>query len=227
MTFWIWVLLIIAIVFISICLSQISFHFHGTRVKNDDNINLVIKGFYGFFRYRYNIPYVQYEGIWNGIVVKLQSKSENVTAVTKVQQKEKLTPRRIERFFKKFKRIVEHIVDLNEWLRRTIAHIKCTQFRWYTTVGVGDAPETAILTGLIWGVKSTLCGFAFRLINLQTQPKLAVHPRYNSTQFSTEISCIGKIRLGYAILAGLLLGVRMMKVKGGVSTWQNILFKAS
>ncbi|MNP50215.1 hypothetical protein D3C76_1444640 [compost metagenome] len=100
------------------------------------------------------------------------------------------------------------------------------ELEWSTNVGLDDAVHTATLTGALWGVKATLVGWLTGYIRLTKRPKLFVVPEFGGKPlFSTEIRCIAEIRCGYAIYAGLVLIVRVLKVKGGVKKWWTILFK--
>nr|WP_253298263.1 DUF2953 domain-containing protein [Paenibacillus sp. MSJ-34] len=97
---------------------------------------------------------------------------------------------------------------------------------WSTDIGIGSAADTAIATGVVWAVKSVAAGWAAATFRFMQNPQLAVYPQFHTPQFATELDCIAKIRFGQAIVAGLALIVRVLKVKGGLRTWQNILFKA-
>ncbi len=112
------------------------------------------------------------------------------------------------------------------WLRRTLSHVRITSWNWSTIVGTGDAVWTAMTTGMLWSAQTSLLGVLSQFMRLTAEPHMKVQPLYNQTYFSTEWSCIAKMSFGYAILAGLQLLVRIKKVKGGFTVWQNILFKA-
>jgi hypothetical protein len=140
--------------------------------------------------------------------------------------KHHITKEKIARFYRSSKLLMENIVGFPVWVKDSLSRVRCTQLRWETRVGIGDAPETAMTTGLLWGVKSSLLGFLFSSMQIETKPKVLVEPQYNQMQFSTEFACIVKIRVGHAMVAGLLLLFRILRVKGGLRTWQSILFKA-
>ncbi|MNJ79033.1 hypothetical protein D3C77_769310 [compost metagenome] len=60
-------------------------------------------------------------------------------------------------------------------------------------------------------------------ISLKQRPKLFVVPVFGKPPlFATEIECNGEIRCGYAMYAGFVLIVRVLKVKGGLKKWLSI-----
>ena len=99
--------------------------------------------------------------------------------------------------------------------------------RWSTRIALEHAADTAVATGLLHAVKHTIMGWmSYRLI-MEELPEIQVVPVFNGPpQISTELRCIAKISCGKAMYAGLVLIVRVLKVKGGVRSWQNTLFKA-
>jgi hypothetical protein len=110
-------------------------------------------------------------------------------------------------------------------MKDTAGHLECTQFRWQTRIGLGDAPETAITTGIVWGLKSSLLGLTLPHIDLKTKPFVQVAPQYNSQHFSTDLLCKLQIRVFYLVQAAFRLLPRIWKAKGSWKSWQHILAK--
>jgi hypothetical protein len=131
----------------------------------------------------------------------------------------------IMQFYDRVQIIVKNIFNLTEWTKDTLSHVECTYVRWHTRVGIGDAPETAVVTGLLWGVKSSLLSFVMSRICLKAQPDVQVVPQYNQQLFSTDLICKAQIRLGHVLMAGLRLVVRMLKGQGSLREWRQILFQ--
>jgi hypothetical protein len=71
-----------------------------------------------------------------------------------------------------------------------------------------------------------MMGFLFRFIKLDVRPEINVSPQYNKTEFSTQMLFILHIRMYYVASAGIHLLYRILKVKGGLKTWQRVLFGA-
>jgi hypothetical protein len=221
---WVWILGLIAVFVTLILMSLIRIRVLFTRQQQeDDNLVVNIKALFGLVRLRYEIPVIKLS-LTDDLNVKTDDKSKTVETLT--HKHKNITPMKIITFFKRNFKIVTNVFGFRDWLQGTLRHVKCTKIRWSTNIGLGDAPDTAVTAGIVWGLKTSLLGYVFKYIALDTRPELAVNPQFNRTQFTTELLCIVKFRLGYAIFAGLLLIVRILKVKGGIRAWQNILFKA-
>lgn len=223
---WVWGSIFVLLICFAVAMfSNMEFHLYFFRQNHNDHAYIDIRGFFGWIKFRYEVPVIKFKNWKDGFLVKTE-KVENFRPDSFDQNKGLLNRETIIRFYEKSKLLLANIFNFSEWFTETLTHMRCTKLRWVTYIGIGDAPDTAITTGIVWGLKSSLLGYVQKFIHLDSTPLMAVNPQYNRTHFSTEMSCILKIRLGYAIIAGLLLIVRMMKVKGGVKTWQNILFKA-
>ncbi|MNY41936.1 hypothetical protein D3C86_1767840 [compost metagenome] len=111
-------------------------------------------------------------------------------------------------------------------MKQTMAKVECTELKWITRVGLGDAPETAITTGTIWAIKSSLLGFSMPYVKLTAKPRVDVVPQYNEKQFATEFHMVNRIRVWYAVTAGIRLVYRAAKVKGGIRSWIQFALKA-
>lgn len=183
-----------------------------------------IRALFGLVSLRYDIPLIQFISLTRGVQVKVGEENKNIPMEDK-EDDATITWEKINNSYDKFMKFLSEVSDYFYWLKQTMAKIHVTEFNWYTRLGIGEAPETAIATGMAWAVKSTVAGWLFQFVKLRKAPQLSVVPMYNRTLFSTELSCITKIRTGNAIIAGLKLLVRMIKAKGGIRRWQNILSK--
>lgn len=222
---WVWFLLVVMIVMIIATLfSRVRAHIVYSRESEDDHFYVQIKALFGAIRYRYSLPTIKFEGLKQGVSLE----TEKTTNIPMPDSKDQIKIDRedIVSRYEKFRELISHVLGFHRWLLSTLKHTHCSQISWITNVGLDDAAETAITTGMIWGLKTSILGIIFNHIQLEAQPQLAVVPQFNNPQFQTHFDCIIRIRLGYAMFAGLHLLVRIYKVKGGIRTWQNILSKA-
>ncbi|WP_141501014.1 DUF2953 domain-containing protein [Paenibacillus luteus] len=211
-------------ILIIILRSKVVIKGHLKRVGSDDDAELNIKALYGIIRYRYKVPII----LFTGTSVQLQEQVTKAKAGidTWKQYNEEIDAEKIARSIDKFKHLLHVTRNLTGWARKTLTKVHLLEWNWTTFVGTGDAMWTAMTTGAVWSVKTSIIGLLSQMLKLKTEPKMNVQPIYQGAAFRTEWSCIAQIRFGYAILAGLQLLVRMRKTKGGVKAWQNILFKA-
>ncbi|NOU72128.1 DUF2953 domain-containing protein [Paenibacillus sp. LMG 31458] len=218
------VCLFIIFVIIVFLFSFIRGEFNFSRVKDNDTLSVEMRALFGLIRYRYVIPIIQFKGFTKGILIK----SEIVTKASsklKDETKDHITKEKILYVYNQAKEALVHTLNLYDWTKQTLAKVECTDLKWITRVGVGDAPETAITTGAIWGIKSSLLGFSIRYVNLTGKPHIDVIPQYNEKQFSTEFRFAGRIRIWFVVVAGVRLISRAAKVKGGIRTWIQIVLK--
>lgn len=226
MDWWAWTLLVLAVLVLAAWVSNVRVQIYYSRVEDNDRFYVYIRGLYGLVRYKLEVPIIKFRSLSKGIAFKAEQVNEMQDNLIG-ESMGNIDREKILRYYDKFKRVLQATFDMKQWAKDTMAHMCCTDLKWVTKVGVGDAPETAITTGLVWTVKSSILAYMFQFMHRDVRPELRVIPMYNQTFFSTEISCIAQIRLGQAIFAGLHLLVRIMKVKGGIKAWQNILSKAS
>jgi hypothetical protein len=158
--------------------------------------------------------------------VKVKEKTEGSPKEHPETNEIQLDKDKIVAYFRNSKDFLKSVNHFDEWLKQSLSLVHCTELKWVSYVGLGDAMESAVTTGLVWGLKSSVLGYGLKFVRLDKQPKISVWPVYNKPHFSTELYCIVKIRIGYAIFAGLLLYVRTLQTKGGNQPWQNTLSKA-
>lgn len=223
LVWWI-VVSIVLVVVLLVLMSDIELKLRIDREGERDRWKLNIRWLYGLVRYTMKIPALKWKG--NQLEVhekQINDRSQQVLNETnpKINRDVLMTG------YHKITRLIRNTFEFSRWLKKTLRHIRCRELYWLTSIGAGEAVETATLTGLAWSLKGSIIGYVSKYITLQVQPRLAIEPYYNQTTFATELSCIFKFRTGYAILAGLLLMVRVLRIKGGMKTWRNTLFKAS
>ncbi|MEX2462135.1 MAG: DUF2953 domain-containing protein [Paenibacillaceae bacterium] len=220
---WLGLVLFVVIVVVWIGLSHLHIQLFFSRVKDNDYFFVHFKMLGGLITYRMDIPLVEYRGVFRGIIVKIRRSMRLPKNENQHKQKQQFTPERISDIYHWGKHLLAHLMDFTVWLRHTLMHVKCSEFRWDTRLGIGDAAETALATGMLWAVKSTAFGYIFQYVHLQAKPKLSIQPQYNHPEFSTELSCRANIRIGYLFFSLLLLVWRIMKSKGGLKIWQRVL----
>lgn len=193
-------------------------------VGEDEDAELNIRALFGLIRYQYKIPYVRFTG--KSLKLEEEVNQSDVGINTWKQFNDEIDAEKVTSFIDKFKHILYITRDLKGWIRGTLSKVNITEWKWSTAVGTGDAMWTAMATGSLWSVKTSIIGVISQMVHVKAQPMMEVSPNFQKAAFATEWSCIAQIRFGYAILAGLQLLVRMKKWKGGVKAWQNTLFKA-
>lgn len=213
--------------FTAICFSRVYGTISFTKLQDNDNLTIEIKGLYGLVKTKIHIPIIQFVNIREGIYVKSKQVDRQIQRETSKNNEKNINKKWLKRFSLKTRLLINKTVDLQGWIKQTLKLVHCNDLRWTSYVGVGDAPQTAICTGAIWALKSTLVGFAVNLVRLETVPDLSVNPLYNRTQFMTELKIGAHVRVGSVILACIRLLNRIRKVPGGPKIWRKVLYSKS
>lgn len=100
----------------------------------------------------------------------------------------------------------------------------CEAWSWQTRFGTGDAASTAILYGIIWGVKATAYSVLSRWVHFRSTPSFLVVPDYNKATLAVVFDGIFRFRIGqiilmetFVILRRWIKGVGRFGVRQGTS----------
>ncbi|MEK3881500.1 DUF2953 domain-containing protein [Paenibacillus sp. PL2-23] len=225
---WIWAggFFVVLLAAMAVVMSPIVVNGYVKRVgrNNDDEAIIRVRALYGLLQFKYKVPIMK----WTGTAVKMEEQisAKSAGIDTWKQFEDEINADKVARSIDRLRDILHMVRDLTGLIRKTMSHVKLTDWRWTTSVGTGDAMWTAMATGAVWSIKTSILGVLSQMVQIKNNPSVSVNPSFNHPAFTTEWSCIAQIRLGYAILAGLQLLVRMKRWKGGVKAWQNTLFKA-
>ncbi|MDQ6418280.1 DUF2953 domain-containing protein [Paenibacillus sp. LHD-117] len=214
----------LVMLFIAACTSQVVINGYIKRIGSDDDAEIRIKALFGLIKFQYKMPIARIDGL--SIKVQEEVSSKNAGINTWKEYNDEIDPERVVSMLDKFKQVLHLTRDLTGWMKKTLTKVRLVEWNWSTSVGTGDAMWTAMATGMVWSVQSSVLGVLSQIVHLKAEPDMKVNPVFERPVFATEWSCIAQIRFGYAILAGLQLLLRMKKTKGGVKAWQNILSKA-
>jgi hypothetical protein len=193
--------------------------------NSEDEIIIHVDAVFGLVKKRIAVPIITFKNFYERMETKAEYMDEPQHQLG-AEPKKATDKHAIKNGFQKARELLAHCSQFNKWLTDTLAHVRCTRLFWKTEVGVGDAAETALTTGMIWGLKTSLLGVVFRFIKLAARPQLHVAPFFNETKFSTQLLILAQIRFFYIVVAGIRLLYRIVKVKNGLKTWQRVLFKA-
>lgn len=234
MSLWDWLgvilialLMVLFLAMILVLRSTITIQMKARKSNQDETIKIEVTMLFGIIHFHYIIPRMSFSNLRTGLKVE-NDHADNLFSGHTNSEKQHINKEKIDQWSERVRQILQSTEGLFPWLKTTLKKISFQQFDWSTNVALSDAAVTATLTGALWAIKSTLVGWLSQYISLRQQPRLFVVPLFNSPPiFTTELSCIAKIRCGHAIYAGLVLIVRVLKVKGGMRKWLNILFKGS
>ncbi|HJV45235.1 MAG TPA: DUF2953 domain-containing protein [Bacillota bacterium] len=217
-----WILIVMLILFVIIFCTNVKIFLEYRRERENDMITIQMSIWFGLIRFKYQIPMLQINSLFQGVKVNKQTTaSENASPKKK---RFRITPQQIHKYIQKLRLLKLQIHDLNEIAKQTLRKFHCEEWEWRTRVGLGDAATTGVVTGVIWAVKANILGIVAHYIHLSQPPRLDVIPTFQDTTIDTHIRCILRFRVGNAIIAGtrILMNLR----KGREGKWQSTLFRA-
>ena len=95
----------------------------------------------------------------------------------------------------------------------TRKYVKIKSIRLRMNLGVGDAPLTAISTGIMWGHVYTLMGIIGSIMYIDNHD-VEITPVYNETVLSIDGECIIKSRIVYIIFIAITILIKINSRKG-------------
>lgn len=219
---WYWyVILAFTSILILFILSEIKIRLTINKQKNNDFIEIKVWIFYNLIRITKKIPIIAFESVNEGI----KYKSETNKPGNNTEKKDRITKKKVINWRKQFKQIVHHIHDFYIILKKFVKKIRIDVYKWETIVGTGDAMDTGLISGLLWGIKGSTLGIVSNYAQLHTNPIISVSPEFNKQIYTSRFECILRFRVGYLIITGIRLIVKLFQ--GGRKKWQkNILSKA-
>jgi hypothetical protein len=93
---------------------------------------------------------------------------------------------------------------------------KFQQLSWVSQVGTGDPALTAVSVGLLWGVKEALIGYLRNRYGFVQPPEVNISGNFQSLRWDTAFNCIFRVKLGYIMIAALMVRIRHAWREGGV-----------
>ena len=80
-----------------------------------------------------------------------------------------------------------------------LKHLYIQEFKWYTTIGTGDAMYTALSSGSMWAIKGIIISGLTCLSTAQTV-MVNVEPDFDDQRVYSDLSCIFKLRMAHIML---------------------------
>ncbi|MBP1155198.1 MULTISPECIES: DUF2953 domain-containing protein [unclassified Paenibacillus] len=219
---WAWAAGMIGVLIMILALSRVRIRITLTHQGDNDEILFNFRALLGLLNVNYNIPMLHFKNWAEGLELKMEQVNAKAHHLIK-DQKKQINVEKIKEAYENIQILLKNCFHFHEWLLGTVRRIHCTQLNWKTSVGIGDAPETAFLVGALWGIKTSIIGFLSRYIRLDIQPHLQVMPAFNQKLLLIEGVCTLQIRLCHIISAVFRLLLRILKVKGGLRAWRSVL----
>jgi hypothetical protein len=197
-------------VFFIICLSiPLEFRVTYRRLKQDDSVIIHLAGFFGLFKYKIDIPMMD----WRWALpphLRLETVVQpNSGATHEIEEEIKAGKVRFPNVLRSFFKLVVRALEIRRWFYRGI---HCKHLRWIMEVGFNDAAFTGIAVGGLWGFMGYYIGKLHDNITFQVaKPQIAVYPSFNQSLFRVDFDCIFTLKIGHIIIAGFKV-LKIVKV---------------
>jgi hypothetical protein len=202
------VVIIVVIVFLLVfvlSMMKLSITIFFQHAQDDDKWKITFRTLFGIIRYTIHIPLAKIETESPGIVVDHKETVKNISESK--PKRSKYTPKEMIDSFQKTKEFAQHVIRLNEIIKKFLRHISITKLEWQTKIGTGDAAATGMIVGLGWSLKYSLVALLSKYMKLKTAPCLMITPSFHEAVSETKFVCMIHFRIGHAMLAG----IRIMK----------------
>jgi hypothetical protein len=187
--------------------SKIYIQIYYKRAAKQDKGELKIKALGGFFHYRLSIPTLDFKDMDKGVKVE----SEHESSTMKKGDDTFINKDKLEFWYENYEILLHRVKDFQEILRWFMSRVHCVKWDWKTSVGTGDAAEAGVLTGVIWGVKTTILGFISHYIQWDHKPEIEVTPCFQNAVLDTMFEAEFSFHFGNAVRFLLLLWIRFKK----------------
>ncbi|RNB87830.1 DUF2953 domain-containing protein [Brevibacillus fluminis] len=200
---------VIVLIVVLLCLTTLRIFLTYGRVGENDHLVMEITAWRKLFYYKYEIPLLKMVNGDDG--VELSAHVEKAGEQSFNEDKKKLTPPKVKRWYENYQVLLHDIRDFQPLFKQFLKQIRCDKFEWHTRLGLGDAGATGSLTGLAWGIKSSIITVISQYVLLRSIPKLSVQPVWNDQVVQTQFRCILHFRLYHVFVAGFKLLVKLRK----------------
>lgn len=221
---WAWIAGAVAVLIFAVAQSKIKICLSFVHMEQNDEIRIDVRSLFGLIRFRYIVPLLRFRGWLEGLELKSEKTNPNKANI-QGEPRRKIDFDKIKKAIDDLRILLHNCFKFNQWFRRLLSRFHCTELNWKTSAGIGDAAETGVVVGTLWGLKTSLLGYIFRTVRLDAKPELQVMPVFNQNVFITEGIIRLHIRLWHLVAAALQLLLRILKVKGGLRAWKKVLLR--
>ncbi|KJF28171.1 DUF2953 domain-containing protein [Clostridium aceticum] len=182
------------------------------REGENDELNITISILKGLLKYKTTIPFIDFLNNGRNIItanIYKKAKVSNTNAIEDEKEEKEFNYDEIKIIIKKGHYYYKKYCEVLHYIHKRITINKVL---WKTNIGLEDAADTAIISGILWGIKSNLMTLLKRKLRPQ-RIYIDVVPCYVSKKFGVIFDCIVTLKIGYIIIAGIKL--LSTKIKGG------------
>lgn len=212
------IIILLIILLILVLYSNIEARLKVLKQGKKEYILIEIKTFYNLLIYTKQIPFIDLIGAYRDIAAMeiISKESINNKKLYTSHKKSIINLYEMKKIFDKYKNLYFKYKDPVNYISKntSISSLLC-----HTEIGVEDAGQTALITGIMWSVKSSLIALLSKNYGLN-KLSIDVVPNYKHKIFKTNIDCIFKMKLGHIIVIRAKILISQIK-DGGKYEWSS------
>lgn len=206
----------IAMLVLLIAITKVRVAVTYVRLGANDHLVLDVSVWFGLIRRKYDIPVMKWMTTDSGPTFAMNVRKSGEPEHNGHVFIDEKAIRRWMRVAKEWRKKVHDLYPILRWILR---RFRLERVEWHTALGIGDAAATGTLTGLVWGVKSVILSTVSHYVTLRAIPRMSVQPVWNGNIVRTRFRCILTFRIGYAIVAGVRILLKLRK--GRERKWET------
>lgn len=140
-------------------------------------------------------------------------KTVHDSASAKSSSETTLTAAEVWGFIRNWKRYTKVLQSSWRPLRRTLHKVRMTKVDVEVNLGTGDAVSTGCVFGAAWSALGMAVGELSNLTQLVVHPQLRVNPDFYNERFEVGVDCIGRIKVGDAIIGVIRMLLAWISIK--------------
>lgn len=216
--------LILAGLVLLMCLLPVEVQIRYLRDGEKDHLRLRVQTLSGLVAYTMEIPVIDLMFSKNKNA-RVRAKAESGAGEQAENRRSPVavTAEQIRRTLRAERKITEKLLRFHHHVGKATKTFRITKMNWHTELGAGDAALTGTASGWVWLVKGAAVGWLSRFFSLSVKPDLSVQPRFEGLVLRTRFDCIIRFWVGQAIMAGIQLGIYMLRE--GKKSWRIIRSK--
>ncbi|WP_234987224.1 DUF2953 domain-containing protein [Bacillus sinesaloumensis] len=194
------ILLFLVLFFLLIMITKLTILIEANHSQDDDRIKVRFSIWFGLIRYTIKIPMVAVDKETPSIVY---NKEQPDLPKNEKKKKKKFSIKNVVANIQDTNEILHRVVDMIPILKSFLKKISISKFEWHSHIGVGDAAQTGIITGLGWSIKGVITGMMSNYLTLKTHPDYSITPSFQVPISETRLKCMIHFRIGHAMMAGI------------------------
>jgi hypothetical protein len=222
MAFWSWAGAIAAAALaVAAFASPVRIRVRYSKSGKQDQLVVIVRALYGLVRFRTVVPAVMIRG--RTVLIRRVTSMQAAGQPNRKAANIRFDWKTMRRKWIGYRGVLRSTRGFREWMGRTLKKVECTRFRLDLLVGTGDAPSTAIISGLLWTLFGCAIAMAGKTFTLKAAPHGSVQPVYGRIEFSVVWEADFRVRLGTMLASIIGLGAWIVHIRTAIRSWKRWL----